>query len=118
MQSKKIKGMRDIPAPQHPRRSVVQTNQASTVAELAYLEHEKRCLKRDMKLWLKNQENTARRLQEVEENIAQLRQVFQSQSAEQPPNKAGRVAACRPPSEEAYHPENEEQNWQEISLEY
>lgn len=118
MQSKKIKGMKDIPVPQYPRRSVVQTSQASTVAELAHLEHEKRCLKRDMKLWLKNQEKAARRLQEVEENLAQLRQVFQSQTAEQPPNKAGRAAACCPPSAEADHPENEEQNWQEISLEY
>ena len=106
----KTKGMRDISTLSGLAHSRVTGTRQQTASELAYLEHEKDRLKRELDLWSANQRRAEGRLQSVEQRMAQL-QMAMEEAAPAAKRRAalsndeadGRDAAAR---------------WREVTLEY
>jgi hypothetical protein len=85
---------------------------AQVVAELAYLEHEKDRLERELGVWTGNQKRAENRLQSAHQRIALLQGILE---VEQPSAKR------RPPSTKEEAPDSSQEaetSWREIPLEY
>jgi hypothetical protein len=115
MKTKYSKGMRDIPTVQGIRSRFAPNTQPQAATELARLEHEKARLKRELKIWIDNQERTEKQLRYVEDRLALVKQVLMPLAAE---DTAKRTAAPRSPTEKADSGEGAAQGWREVSLEY
>ena len=114
MKTKYLKGMRDIPTVQGVRSCSVPNTQPQAATELARLEHEKARLKRELKIWLDNQERTEKQLRYVEDRLALVKQVLIPLAAD---DTAKRTAAPRSPTKEGSG-KGAAQGWREVSLEY
>lgn len=73
--------MHDIPTAQGLTNRSVPATRAQVVAHLARAEHEKARLERELTMWVANQEQTERRLQQVRERIKVLQGALNTESA-------------------------------------
>lgn len=107
----KIKSMRDVQTLAGQAHRAVTGTRAQAVSELAYLEHEKERLERELNVWTCNQKKAESRLQALHQRIAMLQGVLEVQpSAERRAQRA---------KEEAPDTSQEpESSWRKISLEY
>lgn len=107
----KIKGVRDIQTLYERTHRARSRTRAQVVSELAYLEHEKDRINRELSAWHINQKQAESRLGFVRERIVQLKGILE----EGLPTKRQSTV----PSEEAEDGSLGVQTpWQEISLEY
>jgi phage portal protein BeeE len=115
METKDVRGMRDIPTIQGLRHRAMPGNREQAVSELARLEHEKARLERELKIWISNQQKTEGRLRQVEERLALLEQMLN------PPVAAGSTKHAEVRRSRTDKPdggEGETQGWREVPLEY
>lgn len=107
----KIKGMRDIQTIYGRVHRVLSRTRAQVVAELAYLEHEKDRLERELAIWVTNQKQTEGRYESVRKRISVLQGILEEQSADNSPTP--------PPSKKAVSRGRQAcATWHEVPLEY
>jgi len=115
MKKNRTRDMRDIPTIQGLRNRSLPSTREQTVAKLARLEHEKARLKRELSIWIGNQERTEGRLRQVEERLVLLQQILDPSAAG---GSTKRAKVRRSPTEKADGGEDGAQEWREIPLEY
>jgi septal ring factor EnvC (AmiA/AmiB activator) len=115
MNTKNVKGMRNIPTIQALRHRSLPTTREQAVAEVARLEHEKARLNRELNLWIDHQKRTEGQLEQVEERLTILQQILDETTTEDSTKRAG---ARRSRTERGDTSEGEAQGWREIPLEY
>jgi septal ring factor EnvC (AmiA/AmiB activator) len=115
MNTKRTRGMRNIPTIQALRHRSLPATREQAVAEVARLEHEKARLNRELNLWSDHQRRTEGQLQQVEERLAALQQILDETATE---GSTKRAKARRSRTERGDSSEGEAQGWQEIPLEY
>ena len=115
MQTKDIRGMRDIPTIQELNKQPVPMTRPQAATELARLEHEKARLERELRMWTENQEKTEERLQRVKERLALVQEVL-TLSATDSSEKPARTR--RPRAAKGDSGEGEAQGGREVPLEY
>ncbi|MBU0703250.1 MAG: hypothetical protein KKC18_05225 [Chloroflexi bacterium] len=106
----KPKGMHDIPTAQSLISRSIPATRAQMVARLARMEHEKERLERELNVWVGKQQQTERRLQQVQQHIKLLRRALGESSANEDREDSGiqRMTNDRGKAE----------GWREIPLEY
>ncbi len=116
----KIKGMRDIRSRYGLSSKGIPKSREQIVAELARLGHHRSRLKRELDIWIANQQRTKERIQQVRERIALLqrslnRASFDCDDEEESP-------AAETPVEKSDSPDTagngNSEGWREVSLEY
>lgn len=108
----KIKGMRDVQTLCGLAHDAVTGTRAQTVNKLAYLEHAKDQLERELEIWASNQTRAENRLQSVRQRIAMLQKALEEMEP-----SAKRHAPL--PNQEAEDDSREAgPPWREVTLEY
>jgi hypothetical protein len=115
METKDVRGMRDIPTIQGLRHHSVPGNREQAVSDLALLEHEKARLERELKMWISNQQKTEGRLRQVGERLALLEQILNPPAAD---GSTKRAEVRRSRTDKPDGGEGEPQGWREVPLEY
>jgi len=92
-------------------RNVAETR-TQAVSELAYLEHEKDRLKRELEVWASNQKRAESRLQSVKQRIALLQRALEEMEPSAKRHAPSTNQEAEDDSQEAGPP------WREVTLEY
>jgi chromosome segregation ATPase len=109
-----LRGVRNIPTMQGLRRN----KREQLVTELAQLEHERARLERELKIWMRNQTNTAERLQQVEQRLDLLQQALNFSGDQLLPQQAEHSGTAPSSDLDVRDDDSKPPNWQNMSLEY
>jgi len=114
----KIRGVSDISTMYGLGSKSIPKRKEQVVSELARLMHHKDRLKRELGIWVSNQQKTERRLQRVNEQISRLQGAVERNAHEYPELKL-LLPEAPPETGEKPHPEPDEPaGWKHMKLEY
>jgi len=115
----KIRGVSDISTMYGLGSKNVPKRKEQIVSELARLMHHKDRLKRELSIWVSNQQHTERRLQKVNEQISRLQGAVERKAHEHKELKSLLPEAAPETREKTQsEPIQEPEGWQHMKLEY
>ena len=109
----KNKGIRDIQTMCGLAHRAATGTRRRALNELAYLEHAKEQLERELGVWTTNQKRVGSRLQLVRQRIALLQRILVGRM-----EPSAKCCAPPPDQEAEDHPQEAGPPWREVTLEY